>query len=128
MTARTARTEARVAEIGQYRVLTDPPRRELVALADVAAQVAGVPMATINLITDTEQHQVATVGFDPSVCTRADSMCNAVFQHGEPVVVPDARESILELALTASPGPAGGEGGGAGAGPAPAPTEEVARP
>jgi signal transduction histidine kinase len=48
-------------------------------------------MATINLITDTEQHQVATVGFDAAICTREDSMCNAVFEHGEPVVVPDAR-------------------------------------
>src|SRR5919112_4788103 len=84
--------EVRVAQIGQYRVLTAPPRRDLVALADVAAQVAGVPMATINLITDTHQHQVATVGFEASICTRADSMCNAVFEHGEPVVVPDARE------------------------------------
>jgi len=83
---------ARVAHIAQYQVLTNPPRRDLVALADVAAQVAGVPMATINLITDTEQHQVATVGFEPSICAREDSMCNAVFQHGEPVVVPDARE------------------------------------
>ena len=82
----------RVARIGQYRVLTDPPRRDLVALADVAAQVARVPMATINLITDTEQHQVATAGFDASICTRDDSMCNAVFEHGEPVVVPDARD------------------------------------
>lgn len=88
----TIATDAvRVAQIGQYRVLTDPPRRDLVALADVAAQVAGVPMATINLITDTEQHQVATVGFDASVCAREDSMCNAVFAYGEPVVVPDAR-------------------------------------
>jgi GAF domain-containing protein len=88
----TVTDEARVARIGRYRVLTDPPRRDLRAVADVAAQVARVPMATINLITDTEQHQVATVGFEPSICAREDSMCNAVFEHGEPVVVPDARE------------------------------------
>ena len=92
MTSGTVTDEARVAQIRQYRVLTDPPRRDLVALADVAAQVAGVPMATINLLTGTEQHQVATVGFDASICTREDSMCNAVFEHGEAVVVPDARQ------------------------------------
>ncbi len=92
MTSLTVVDEVRVAEIGKYRVLTDPPRRELVALADVAAQVAGVPMATINLLTDTAQHQVAAVGFEPSICAREDSMCNAVFAHGAPVVVPDARE------------------------------------
>ena len=92
MTTLTVPEEARVAHIAQYQVLTDPPRRDLTALANVAAQVAGVPMATINLITDTEQHQVATVGFEASICAREDSMCNAVFERGEPVVVPDARE------------------------------------
>ncbi|HEU5035909.1 MAG TPA: GAF domain-containing sensor histidine kinase [Nocardioides sp.] len=81
---------SRVAEIGKYRVLTDPPRPDLLALVDVAAQVARVPMATINLITDTEQVQVATHGFDPSVCLREDSMCNVVLHDGAPVVVPDA--------------------------------------
>ncbi|WP_207559353.1 MULTISPECIES: sensor histidine kinase [unclassified Nocardioides] len=80
----------RVAEIGKYRILTDPPRADLVALVGVAAQVARVPMATINLITDQEQHQVATHGFDASVCRREDSMCHVVLHEGAPVVVPDA--------------------------------------
>lgn len=80
----------RVAEIGKYHVLTEPPRADLLALVEVAAQVAQVPMATINLITDTEQHQVATHGFDASVCAREDSMCNLVLHDGAPVVVPDA--------------------------------------
>nr|WP_281380958.1 GAF domain-containing sensor histidine kinase [Nocardioides panaciterrulae] len=48
-------------------------------------------MATINLITATEQHQVATVGFDASVCRREDSMCDLTLAAGHPVVVPDAR-------------------------------------
>ena len=59
----------RVAEIGKYRVLVEPPRADLLALVEIAAQVAQVPMATINLITDSEQHQIATHGFDASVCT-----------------------------------------------------------
>ncbi|MBB6626452.1 GAF domain-containing sensor histidine kinase [Nocardioides sp. KIGAM211] len=84
------RDELRVAEIGKYRVLIDPPRKDLMALVEVAAQVAGVPMATINLITDTEQHQVAVHGFDASVCSREDSMCNLVLHLGHPVIVPDA--------------------------------------
>ena len=83
--------ERRLAHIGQYQVLTDPPRRELVAVAEVAAQVARTPMATINMISDTQQHQIAAVGFEPAICAREDSMCNAVFEHGRPVVVPDAR-------------------------------------
>ena len=81
----------RVIEIDRYRVLADPPRRDLVALVEVAARVAGVPMATINLITEAEQHQVAAYGFDASVCAREDSMCNLLLDLGHPVVVPDAR-------------------------------------
>ncbi|WP_395694844.1 ATP-binding protein [Nocardioides sp.] len=80
----------RVAEIGKYQVLVDPPRADLHALVEVAAQVAQVPMATINLITDTAQHQVAAHGFDAAVCAREDSMCNVVLHDGGPVVVPDA--------------------------------------
>jgi signal transduction histidine kinase len=82
--------EVRVAEIGKYLVLTDPPRADLVALVGIAAEVAGVPMATINLITDTEQHQIASHGFDASICAREDSMCNLVLHERAPVVVPDA--------------------------------------
>ena len=80
----------RVAEIGKYRVLVEPPRADLLAVVEIAAQVARVPMATINLITDVEQHQIATHGFDASVCAREDSMCNVVLDAGRPVVVPDA--------------------------------------
>jgi len=82
--------EQRVAQIDRYQVLGGAPRRDLLALVEVAAEVARVPMATINLITDTQQHQVATVGFDAAVCRREDSMCNAVLHEGRPVVVPDA--------------------------------------
>lgn len=89
-TTMTQTDARRVAEIGRYRVLWEPPRPDLVALVEVAAQVARVPMATINLITDTEQVQVAAVGFAASVCAREDSMCNVVLHAGHPVIVPDA--------------------------------------
>lgn len=92
MTTTAALDAQRVAEIGKYLVVTDPPRADLLALVEVAAQVAQVPMATINLITDTEQYQVATHGFDASVCAREDSMCNIVLHEGAPVVVPDASQ------------------------------------
>jgi signal transduction histidine kinase len=82
--------QRRVVEIDKYRVLTRPPRKDLLALVEVAAQVAAVPMATINLITATEQHQVAAHGFDAAVCSREDSMCNLVLGVGHPVIVPDA--------------------------------------
>ncbi len=84
--------EQRVLEIGRYRVLVEPPRADLLALVEVAAQVARVPLATINLITDTEQHQIAPTGFDASVCAREDSMCNLVLHEKAPVVVRDASQ------------------------------------
>src|SRR5687768_7695619 len=83
---------ARVATLERYEVLDTPPRSELLALVDLAARVAGVPMATINLITDTEQHQVATYGFDGRVCSYDDAMCTAVVEGGAPIVTYDARD------------------------------------
>lgn len=80
----------RRASIEQYDVLQHPPRLELTAIVELAAQVCGTPMATINLITDTEQHQVAAYGFDAAVCSREDSMCAAVLDQETPLVVPDA--------------------------------------
>ena len=92
MTATSELDADRVVEIDRYRVLVEPPRADLLALVEVAAQVAQVPLATINLITDTEQHQIATTGFDASICAREDSMCNLVLQEKAPVVVPDASQ------------------------------------
>ncbi|WP_217702584.1 sensor histidine kinase [Nocardioides guangzhouensis] len=84
-------SRSRVATLERYQVLDQPPRRELVALVELAARVSGVPMATINLITDVEQHQVATVGFDGAVCSYDDAMCTVVVEGGEAVATDDAR-------------------------------------
>lgn len=85
-------SRTRVATLERYEVLDQPPRRELVALVELAARVSGVPFATINLITDLEQHQVATVGFDGAVCTYDDAMCTVVVEGGQAVVTEDARD------------------------------------
>ena len=81
-----------MAALQTYDVLQDGPRRELVALVDVAARLAGVPMATINLITADEQRQVATVGFEASVCSREDSMCDTTLKEGRPILLADASQ------------------------------------
>lgn len=81
----------RVADIERYDVLHHAPRSELLAIVELAAKVCSTPMATINLITDVEQHQVATFGFDASVCSRSDSMCAVVLDEDTPIVVADAR-------------------------------------
>ena len=58
--ARGSATESLAA----YDVLDGPPRRELDALVELAAQVAGVPFAAVNLLSAALQHQVATTGFE----------------------------------------------------------------
>ncbi|NRQ48502.1 GAF domain-containing sensor histidine kinase [Aeromicrobium stalagmiti] len=74
----------------QYAVLSEPAGRDLQGLVDLVAQVCAVPTAAINIITRDQQHQIATAGFDPSVCSRDDSMCALVMTERAPVVVPDA--------------------------------------
>ena len=81
----------RVDELHSYGVLTDPPRRDLTALTALAAHVCDVPWAAINLITVSEQVQVAAFGITPGICSRADSMCSAILHETAPVVVADAR-------------------------------------
>ena len=56
-----------------------------------AAEVAGVPMATLNLFDDRHQHQVATSGFDGGTSPRAEAMCSVALELGVLVHVPDAR-------------------------------------
>ena len=85
----TTEDRRREQAIQDYRVLDAPARRELLAVAELAARVAGVPMATINLITATQQRQVATYGFPPAVCTREDSLCSKVVEQRAPALVED---------------------------------------
>lgn len=81
----------RVRSLHEYDVIDRAPRLELRAIVELAAKICGTPMATINLISDTEQHQVAAYGFDAAICAREDSMCAAVLDDDTPIVVPDAR-------------------------------------
>ena len=83
-------TQQREDALAGYGVLGDAPQRELQALVDIAAQVCAVPRAAINIITSTQQQQIATTGFAASICAREDSMCAAVLDHTDRVVVPDA--------------------------------------
>lgn len=78
------------AEIERYGVLSETAGGDLQALVDLAADFFGVQTAAINLITSDEQHQVATAGFEPSICSREDSMCAVVVDEPGAVVVPDA--------------------------------------
>jgi signal transduction histidine kinase len=76
--------------LATYGVLSGPPRRELGALVDLAAQVAGVPFAAVNLFSSGFQHQVATSGFDGEDSSREDSMCRLVVESGQAIMLEDA--------------------------------------
>ena len=82
--------QRRMAAILAYDAVRMPPRAELQGVVELAARIAGVPKATVNIITDVEQHQIATTGFEGSVCPRRDSMCAVILGAGEPVAVADA--------------------------------------
>src|SRR4051794_18270422 len=81
----------RVAALAEYELLDRPADAELQALVRVAAAVADVPTATLNLIDSEYQCQLAAVGFEGRSTPRADSMCAMHFRSGRTVHVPDAR-------------------------------------
>ncbi|QIG42497.1 GAF domain-containing protein [Nocardioides anomalus] len=82
--------QRRVAAITAYDAVRLPPRAELQSVVELAARVAEVPKATVNVITATEQHQIAAVGFEPGVCRREDSMCTVTLREARPVRLRDA--------------------------------------
>lgn len=61
-------------------------------LARLASYVCGVPCSVVNIISSDEQLQIAASGIDAGVCSRADSMCAAVFLNGGTTVVQDASQ------------------------------------
>lgn len=65
-----------------------PP--ELLNLVKLAVRVSGMDAGVINIITADQQHQIAAVGVDASVCSRDDSMCSKVFTSGAMTALTDA--------------------------------------
>lgn len=90
MTADVARGQQRDRALATYDVVDGPARRELGALVDLAAQVAGVPFAAVNLLSSHYQHQVATSGFSGGDSPIESSMCRVVVESGEPIMLEDA--------------------------------------
>ena len=90
MTLPDPEDERRVAGIEAYGALDARPHPELQGVVELAASICGVPMATVNIVTGSEQHQIATVGFEASICRREDSLCAAILLEDAPVHVPDA--------------------------------------
>ncbi|GAA0469600.1 hypothetical protein Aca07nite_40710 [Actinoplanes capillaceus] len=82
----------RAEELDEYHLMDMPQAAEMEAVVRVAAAVAGVPNASLNLLDDTRQYQHTTVGFAGRDCARDDSMCAVRLDRAEFVHVPDARE------------------------------------
>ena len=78
--------------LAAYDVLGGAPRRDLDALVELAAQVAGVPFAVVNLLSSRHQHQVATAGFEGETTPCDDSMCRNVVESGQPIMLDDASQ------------------------------------
>ena len=72
--------EDRLAVLHEYCVLDQPADDELSAVVRVAAMVADVPHATLNLIDENRQCQLTTVGFEGCDSDRTDSMCAVHFR------------------------------------------------
>ncbi|GAA2650945.1 sensor histidine kinase [Paractinoplanes durhamensis] len=81
---------ARLSALHKYGLLDAPADDELEAVVRVAAMVADVPTATLNLIDSNRQCQLTTVGFDGADSPRSESMCDVEFRAGGFVHVPDA--------------------------------------
>lgn len=87
----SAMVRASDREIQRYRLLDNPGGTELQSLSDLAARLFDVPLAAINILTSTQQHQIATTGFPGGVQPREESMCATLALDREAVIVPDAR-------------------------------------
>ncbi len=98
---------ARVAALHGYGVLDRPADVELQAVVRVAAAIAAVRTATLNLIDSERQCQLTTVGFEGADSPRSDSMCDVAVAEQRPQNVPDAR---LDPRFTANPWVTGARG------------------
>lgn len=81
--------------VADLYALTDPDARQserIEAFVLRAAEIAGVPMATLNLLDADRQCQAATAGFAGGTTPRSDAMCNVTLELGTVVVVPDATQ------------------------------------
>lgn len=81
----------RLAALHGYDLLDAPADPELDAIVRIAAAIAGVPTATINLIDAHRQCQLSAVGFAGGASARSESMCARNLGHPDVVHVPDAR-------------------------------------
>lgn len=77
-------------QLDTYRVVERDPEPQLLAIARIAAQLAGVRTATVNLLDESQQYNVAAEGFEPATRPIEQSMCGVTVTLRGPVAVEDA--------------------------------------
>ncbi|WP_433050836.1 sensor histidine kinase [Dactylosporangium sp. CS-033363] len=82
----------RLRTLAEYGIVGGPPLPDLPSVVELAAYVCGVPNAVVNLISASQQIQMAAFGFEGNVCDRGDSMCAISMVEPETVVVRDATQ------------------------------------
>jgi signal transduction histidine kinase len=83
--------EARLRSLAEYHLIGTPPPRDLSAIVELAAHLCDTPNAAINIISATEQRQLAAVGAQSGRCDRRYSMCAvSITEPDQPIVVADA--------------------------------------
>lgn len=84
---------ARLADLRALGAVERGPDPELDSLADLAALVAGSPIALVSIVEEDEQVFTAAVGLDAGGMPRDISFCGHAIADGPgPMVVPDARQ------------------------------------
>ncbi|GAB2857054.1 sensor histidine kinase [Nocardioides pacificus] len=84
------RDARRLTELQRYLQPDAAQQQVLQTVVDIAALMAGVPMAAVNLMTDTQQLSIATVGIPTGVCDRDDAMCNVAIVQDSSIITNDA--------------------------------------
>ena len=91
--ARPPDEAARLADLRALGAIERGPDPELDSLADLAALVAGSPIALVSIVEEDEQVFTAAVGLDAERMPRDISFCGHAIADGPgPMVVPDARQ------------------------------------
>jgi diguanylate cyclase (GGDEF)-like protein len=91
---------ARLAALRQYAMLDTPAEAAFDDLARLASQICGTPIALISLIDARRLWFKARIGWEVHECPRADTFCDWVCQHGDPLIIP---ETLCDARFARSP-------------------------
>ncbi len=83
--------DARLAELASLRIPFEDPLQELQALCEVAARIAGTPVALVSLVLEDEQRFAANIGLEGVTGTpRSVAFCAHAIMGDDLLVVTDA--------------------------------------